>query len=114
MKKVILLSIIFIICMCVVTSFSYASISPDDYRPNLGDGQTLAERANVIIGALQLFGSAVSVIALIIIGIRYLLGSVEEKAEYKELMMPYIIGAVLVFSVVNLLAIIEAIMTDGN
>ena len=32
------------------------------------------------------------------IGIKYMLGSVEEKAKHKQTLMPYLIGAVLVFS----------------
>ena len=111
MKKVVTISIIFIMFIVAVTSISYATIDPDSYRPDVGEAPTLVSKANVIIGAVQFFGSALSVIALVIIGIRFLLGSAEEKAQYKELMMPYIIGAVMVFSIVNLLAIIEALMS---
>ena len=35
---------------------------------------------------------------LLIIGIKYILGSVEEKAEYKQTMWPYVLGAVLIFA----------------
>ena len=40
----------------------------------------------------------VAVISLMIIGLKYIFGSVEEKANYKATMMPYIIGCVLAAS----------------
>ena len=33
-----------------------------------------------------------------VIGVKYILGSVEEKASYKETMVPYIIGCILATS----------------
>ena len=37
-----------------------------------------------------------------VLGVRYMMGSAEEKAEYKKVMIPYLIGAVLLFAAVNL------------
>ena len=67
---------------------------------------------NTIIGIIQFLGSFASVIVLIIIGIKYMTGSVEEKAEYKKTLFPYLIGAILVFTLTNILAIINNI-TNG-
>ncbi len=53
---------------------------------------------NNILGVLTTIGMYVSVIILIILGIKYMMGSAEEKAEYKKSLMPYVIGAGLVFS----------------
>ena len=78
--------------------------------PSQEDGK-LQEIGNRIIGAIQVIGSLVSVIAIIVIGIRYMLGSVEEKAQYKETLGPYLLGAVLVFGITNVLAIVYNIAT---
>ena len=67
----------------------------------------LKEKAGVILGFINLIGIAISVIVLALIGIKYMLGSVEEKAQYKETMTPYLIGAVLVFGITNVLAIVS-------
>ena len=72
----------------------------------------LNEIGNRIIGPIQVIGSLVSVIAIIIIGIRYMLGSVEEKAQYKETLGPYLLGAVFVFAITNILAIVYNIATS--
>lgn len=66
-----------------------------------GDGansEELKEKTENVLGIVQVIGSVVSVIMLMAIGIKYMLGSVEEKAEYKQTIIPYLIGAALVFS----------------
>ena len=55
-----------------------------------------------IIGGLQAIGNIVAVAILVILGIKYMMGSAEEKAEYKKTMIPYIIGAVLIFAASNI------------
>ena len=50
-----------------------------------------------IIGIITTVGIVVSVVVLVVLGIKYMIGSAEEKAEYKKTMIPYIIGAALVF-----------------
>ena len=62
-----------------------------------------------IIGILRGAGTVVSVIMIIVIGIKYMMGSVEERADYKKSMMPYLIGAIMVFGIINLLSIIVKI-----
>ena len=47
------------------------------------------EKVNNFITVIQVVGSIASVVALIIIGIRYMYSSVEEKAEYKKTMLGY-------------------------
>ena len=83
------------------------SIKPNDYKPpNFTEKKETLDMANKIIGAFQAIGSIVSVIALVLVGIKYMTGSVEEKAEYKQTMMYYIIGAILVFAISNISAMI--------
>ena len=54
--------------------------------------------AGKLLGILQVIGSVIAVIVLIVLGIRYMLGSAQEKADYKKSMIPYVIGAVIVFT----------------
>ena len=69
------------------------------------------DMGNKIIGAIQLIGSIVSVLTLVVLGIKYMTGSVEERAEYKKTMMPYVVGAVMVFAITNLLKILENVIS---
>ena len=50
-----------------------------------------------IIGIVTTVASFASVGILVVLGIKYMMGSTEEKAEYKKTLLPYVIGAVFVF-----------------
>ena len=50
-----------------------------------------------IVKIITTIGIIVAVIVLLILGIKYMMGSASEKAEYKKTMIPYLVGAVLIF-----------------
>lgn len=52
---------------------------------------------NNMLGIVSTAASVLAVIILIVLGIKYMMGSAEEKAEYKKTLLPYAIGAVFVF-----------------
>lgn len=115
-KKLIAGFIIFMICILfVVSQVQATAFDPDHYKPsstNSVSGATQLETiGNRIIGIVQVIGSISSVIALVVIGIKYITGSVEEKAEYKQTLKPYLIGAILVFGITNILGIIQNIVS---
>lgn len=51
-----------------------------------------------IIGFLQWAGAIAGVLIIAIFGIKYMMGSLEEKAEYKKTFIPFIIGAVVLIA----------------
>ena len=51
--------------------------------------QDVTDIGNKIIGVITTVGVVVAVIILLILGIKYMLGSASEKAEYKKTMIPY-------------------------
>ena len=55
-----------------------------------------------ILGTISTIGTIISVISLSLIGIKFMLGSVEEKASYKQTLMPWLIGAVMVFAITTI------------
>ena len=62
---------------------------------------------NTAIGLLQITGTGISVIVVSILGIKYLLASPSEKADTKKSILPIVIGCVLLFGAVNLIAAIN-------
>ena len=52
---------------------------------------------NQLIGIITTVAVVVAVIVLLILGIKYMMGSASEKAEYKKTMIPYLVGAILIF-----------------
>ena len=78
------------------------------------DGTGSTEIANVgksIVGILQTVGIILSVIVLIILGIKYMMGSAEEKADYKKSMIPYLVGAILIFAASALAQVVYQFVT---
>lgn len=127
MKRIMNVSIkillIFMVCIMLFYTFGNSFIyAANDFDANFWDPSTggkegdskLLEIGNKIIGPIQVIGSLVSVIAIIIIGIKYMLGSVEEKAQYKETLGPYFLGAVFVFGITNVLSIVYNIAISLN
>ena len=51
-----------------------------------------------VMGILQAVGIVIAVVVLMVLGIKYMMGSAEEKAEYKKTFIPYIVGAILIFA----------------
>lgn len=122
MKRTKIIFTFFIIILLLAFMFSIpvdaSSITdprenPGSYEPNqLSGADEVMDIGNRIIGIIQFIGSFASVIVLIVLGIKYMTGSIEEKAEYKKTMFPYLIGAILVFGLTNILAIVNAVV-DG-
>ena len=84
-------------------------IDPDDYKPNSpteDEMDVVTSRANVIVGIIKVVGVVVSVISLMLIGIKYVMGSASEKAEYKTSMIPYLIGTIFFFGLTQIIGFI--------
>jgi len=64
-----------------------------------------------ILGVLQVIGSIGSVIALLVIGIRYMFSSLEDKAAMKGVLIYYVVGAILIFATSNVLSIAYRLIT---
>ena len=82
-------------------SSSSTTFNPGDYKPdevsNI-EAKSVFTKTGVILGAVRNISAVASVIVLMMIGFKYIIGSAEEKANYKQTMVPYIIGCVLAVS----------------
>lgn len=111
-KILIVIFILFIIIICASQN-SYATI--DSVINNMSGVQTAASGAdtgigkviNIIIGLMQIAGSGISLIVVTMMGIKYILASADEKADVKKQIIPIVIGCVLLFGAVNLMAALE-------
>ena len=103
MKKAMkIFSVLLVVIMVIALT---ATVFASDLTPASinGSGATVSTDAissfgNNIVRILTVVGIVLSVIVLIVLGIKYMMGSAEEKAEYKKTMMPYLIGAALIFA----------------
>ena len=107
MKKAII-SIIAILLLSIIVSCTFTSVQavgidvitvdPGAYQGDEGGNFDLTPIVNTIVWAVRVIGTAISILMLTILGIKYLIGSVEEKAEYKKTMWPYLLGAIFLFA----------------
>lgn len=115
MNKIQKIIIIFIITFLTISIFNItlattsSGINPDNYKPDeltTDDAVKAVPKVGVVLGAIRNISVVVSVIALTIIGLKYIFGSVEEKANYKATMFPYVIGFILAIIGTNLVSFI--------
>lgn len=115
-KKIcVLLFMLIILSTSICINNSYAK---DDVLGKLGGMSGVSETESVsgndgiigaiksIVGLLQLTGSGIAIIAVTLLGVKYILASPSEKADVKKSIMPIVIGCVLLFGAVNLAAAI--------
>ena len=84
-------------------------VNPDDYKPDPideKDAQPAVKMGNTIVNTINVLGAIASVVALILMGLKYMMGSVSEKAEYKKTMIPYLVGVLIFLAITQFLVII--------
>lgn len=94
-------------------------IDPNKFNPGsvenaFNQAKEVTDVGATIVQVIQVCGIIVTVIVLLILGIKYMTGTVSEKAEYKKTMIPYLIGVIIFFSITQLLAIIMDFGTSIN
>ena len=112
-KKVLAILIIFILVILLVGN-TVQAFSVNDLTGTESDAQEIKTVGNKVIQVISVVGSILSVIVIIVLGIKYMVGSVEERAEHKKTMIPYIIGAVLLFAASSVVGIIANIVQNMN
>lgn len=93
-----------------------AEVSFDDvldnisgYKPDDMDDES-AEKVETVTSTILTnitnIGIVVAIVILAILGIKYMIGSVEEKAEFKKDLIPYLIGALILFGITSFVKIL--------
>ena len=90
--------IIFIIITIITLTISNVALAWGINDINTNPSNEFDNVGNSVIKVLSTIGAIVSVATIIILGIKYMMGSLEERAEYKKSMLPYVIGSVFVFA----------------
>ena len=106
--------IVFSICFFWNINKSYAAYDTSwtsDISTVSDDTDEINGIAGVVLGVVQALGVSISVIILTFIGIKYMIGSAQEKAEYRKSMIPYLIGAALLFSISAILVAVQKSLT---
>ena len=100
-KKVVTI-IIFLILVIGFAITSFAGDITNGIGISTNTTNQFQSVGNKVFSIVRVVGVISSVGALMLIGIKYMLGSVEEKAEYKKTFPIYLLGCVLVFGICTL------------
>jgi len=98
-KKLTMLGITLSGMMYSTMSFAaQTGFDPGGFQSSTGTATDQVQRfGQNILGIVSMAASILAIIILIVLGVKYMMGSAEEKAEYKKTLLPYFIGAFFVF-----------------
>lgn len=117
-NKIIKIILVFAVILTIFSNYNVQAIKdplkdPNAYddvtKPENDDNGALMSMGGKVLGIINTVGVIVSVIVLMILGIKYMLGSIEEKAEYKKSMTGYVIGAIMLFGITTIANILYQI-----
>lgn len=96
----------FTLSTVVMAGSAVTDVLDDMGKIDTSKAEGVSKIGGEIASILTTVGIVVAVIVLLILGIKYMMGSASEKAEYKKTMIPYLIGAVLVLGASSIVKIL--------
>ena len=120
-KQIKMISIVLVIMVALVAISSVVLAAPDlsgtikDMANGTGNQPTeVVNLGKTIVTIMQTVGIVVAVVVLLVLGIKYMIGSAEEKAEYKKTMIPYLVGAILIFASTTIVNVVYNLANSFN
>ena len=124
-KQIKLISIVLVIMIALlsISNVVLAANSTVDLSGKIdeiakGDSSVTTDKltniGQTIVTIMQVVGIVVAVVVLLILGIKYMMGSAEEKADYKKTMIPYLVGAVLIFASTTIVNVVYQLANNLN
>ena len=109
-KSKIIVSILTIILILITFATQVnADVDPNKFQPDpitqneIGDGIEVGQK---IVSVINIVGTIILVLAIMGLGIKYLVGSAEQRSDYKKTMIPILIGAFILYGVSWILKLI--------
>lgn len=103
------------IMMVMIATPVFADVNPGtaigQINPTYDGNKDFTTKVSRIIGFLQWAGAIIGVLIIVILGIKYMMGSLEEKADYKKSMVPFVVGAIVIFAAPQIAKLIFTILT---
>lgn len=96
------------------TTLDIGSKITDIGKGNNTNTDKISTIGKTIVTIMQVIGVVVAIVILLVLGIKYMVGSAEEKAEYKKTMMPYVIGAFMIFGATTIVNVLYSVISGAN
>lgn len=111
-SKIIIITLLIAICfmsLSNVYAFDTDFFNPKKETIKDNDWDLFRGKAGIILGFVRNIGAIVSVLGIAVLGLRYMWGSLEQKANYKETMFPFIIGIAMTVGVTTIITIVQSV-----
>ena len=115
-KLISMLLIALIVCSICATVFASGGVTQEqaigvDQFKDKGDNSGASSSFQNIIGAVitivQVIGTGVAIIMLIVLAIKYISAAPGDKAEIKKHAVVYVVGAIVLFAATGILGIVK-------
>lgn len=95
-SKIVAVILLIMMIFTIIQPVFADQLKPGDLTPTYKATGDLKDKAGQIMGLIRNVAVIVGVIMLMVIGVKFMLGSAEEKADYKKSLLPLTIGIVVV------------------
>lgn len=99
-------------CMAI----SDVTQNPGGWEPTVGDDRgedKLNQKMKPVLNIIRNVGVIISVLTLSVIALKIMFSSVEGKAEYKQKLLPWAVGAFMVFSMTTIPSLVYDLTYSG-
>lgn len=103
------------ILFLILNTCSLAEIQTEIYRPSELTGNDYKEAfalGATLVSGIQIVGVVIAIAGIMILGIKYMMGSAEQKADYKKTMIPYLIGCIFIFAISQVVSVIYSLVSQ--
>lgn len=118
-KKICISVLITVLIVCIFSSLSnvYATAALDEFTGTIPDSAGKAKEGvtNITSSVLTLIryaGSGIAMIMLTFIFIKYMLSAASERAELKKNLIPFTIGAIVLFAASNIVGLMQTVADE--
>lgn len=113
----ILLSVSFLMCTLNTTVLAASGkVRPGDLDQQVKyeDSSEFVAIAGRVMGFIRNIAVIGGVLLLMALGVKYMLGSVEEKADYKKSLIPLVVGIVVVMAATQIMTMVINFFDSGK
>ncbi len=118
-KKIVIITLLFILSITLITQSTYASeifdsggnfIKEGESQPSPIGSNQIKKTSDQIYNILLIAGVAITVIVGAILGVQFMMGSMDDKAKIKESLIPFTIGSIIIFGAFGIWKIIASLL----
>lgn len=108
MKKIIRKTVVVLfILMLIFLQYEIFAINASDLKPKFtAHSNGFKNFGGAVLGYIRNIAAISSVILITVFGLRFMVGSVEQKAEYKKHFLPLIVGIAVVLSATTITKVV--------